>query len=255
MNTKTTTTIGKTIALSSCKGGVGKSTIAAGTALNLAARGYKVGLLDTDIFGPSFPALFGLDKIEISGSPMGRILPYEYMTNLKILSFAYLMDSSGPAILRGPMVSNLIQSVLTETDWGDIDYLVIDMPPGTGDIPLTICQTVSVDAAVIVSTPHKLSVSDVKKGIEMFQKLSIEPLGFVENMSYFTCPSCEEKHFVFGESATPLEEVFSLPILGKFPLHFLYGGTAASYFNSPEFMHLAEELVRLVPCEGPRQDS
>ena len=205
------------LAVSSCKGGVGKSTVAALLAKTLGARGAKVGLLDADIFGPSIPTLFNLHEPGVRATPEQQFIPNE-VDGLKLMSFGFLMGD-GPAVLRGPMVAQYMQQLLHNVAWGDLDYLVIDMPPGTGDIQLTISQSVQIDAAVIVTTPHQLSLTDVRKGIMMFDKVNVPVLGVVENMAYFICDGCDKKHYIFGEAGgRSLEERFGLETIAELPV-------------------------------------
>ncbi len=209
------------IAVSSCKGGVGKSTMAAHLALELSRRGFKVGLVDTDIHGPSVPALFDLHHVEMFVNKERQFIPIEFH-NLKIMSFGFLLGES-PAVMRGPMVTQYVNQILHQTAWGELDYLFIDMPPGTGDIQLTITQTVALSGAVIVTTRQTLSLVDVARGILMFEKVNVPLLGIIENMSYFLCDNCDKKHYIFGGSAEQsLKERFGLDILAEIPLlpHF-----------------------------------
>ncbi len=205
------------IAVSSCKGGVGKSTMAAHLALELSARGYKVGLVDTDIHGPSVPALFDLHHVEIFTNEKRQFIPIEFH-KLKIMSFGFLLGEQ-PAVMRGPMITQYVQQILHSTAWGELDYLFIDMPPGTGDIQLTITQTIALSGAVIVTTRQTLSLVDVARGILMFEKVNVPILGIIENMSYFICDNCDKKHYIFGGSAEQsLKERFGLDILAEVPL-------------------------------------
>lgn len=205
------------IAVSSCKGGVGKSTMAAYMALELSRRGYKVGLVDTDIHGPSLPALFDLHNVEIFTNEKRQFIPVEFH-NLKIMSFGFLLGEQ-PAVMRGPMVTQYVQQILHATAWGELDYLFIDMPPGTGDIQLTITQTIALSGAVIVTTRQTLSLVDVARGILMFEKVNVPILGIIENMSYFICDNCSKKHYIFGGSAEQsLKDRFGLEILAEVPL-------------------------------------
>jgi Mrp family chromosome partitioning ATPase/DUF971 family protein len=205
------------IAVSSCKGGVGKSTVAALLARTLASRGISTGLLDADIYGPSIPTLFNLHKPEMYSNDRERILPVQ-ADGLKLMSFAF-MTGDGPTVLRGPLVSQYIQQLLHGVEWGDLDILIIDLPPGTGDIQLTISQSVRIDGAVIVSTPHQLSLTDVRKGIMMFEKVNVPVLGVVENMAWFVCDDCRKKHYLFGEAgAKTLEKMFGLETLAELPI-------------------------------------
>lgn len=205
------------LAVSSCKGGVGKSTVAALLARTLAARGASVGLLDADIYGPSIPTLFNLHNPGVRATPDQKFIPNE-AEGLKLMSFGFLAGD-GPAVLRGPMVAQYMQQLLHNVAWGELDYLVIDMPPGTGDIQLTISQSVQIDAAVIVTTPHQLSLTDVRKGIMMFDKVNVPVLGVIENMAYFICDGCDKKHYIFGEAGgKSLEERFGLETLAELPI-------------------------------------
>ncbi len=205
------------IGISSCKGGVGKSTIAAHLAREIARRGFKVGLLDADLFGPSIPILFNLRNSEARLTPDNKINPLN-KDDLKIMSFGFLMGES-PAIMRGPMVSGYIQQLLHNVDWGELDYLFIDFPPGTGDIQLTITQSVQMDGAVIITTKQSLSLADVARGILMFEKVNVPMLGIIENMSYFICDNCDKKHFIFGGvENSHLTERFGLETLAQLPV-------------------------------------
>ena len=205
------------LAVSSCKGGVGKSTVSAMLARTLAARGSKVGLLDADVYGPSIPTLFNVHKPGIRATDDNRFYPNE-VDGLKLMSFGFLMGD-GPAVIRGPMVAQYMQQLLHGVLWGELDYLIIDMPPGTGDIQLTISQSVQIDASVIVTTPHQLSLTDVRKGIMMFDKVNVPVLGVIENMSYFKPDCCDTKYSIFGEAgAKTLEERFGLPTLAELPI-------------------------------------
>ena len=209
------------LAVSSCKGGVGKSTISSVIAKVLASRGLNVGLLDADIYGPSIPTLFNLHQPGVRATENNQFYPNE-IDGLKLMSFGFLMGDN-PAVIRGPMVSQYSQQLLHNVLWGELDYLIIDMPPGTGDIQLTISQSVQIDASIIVTTPHQLSLTDVKKGIMMFDKVNIPVLGVIENMSFFECPDTLKKHYIFGKAGSKtlhdrfgLETLFELPIVKQF---------------------------------------
>jgi Mrp family chromosome partitioning ATPase/DUF971 family protein len=194
-NLENVTTI---IAVSSCKGGVGKSTVAVNLAYSLKKQGGRVGIFDADVYGPSLPTmLLTKQELVLDGNDIAPIM-YD---DIKCMSFGYALDQSdeGPAILRGPMVSQIISQFLLQTKWGDLDYLIIDMPPGTGDVQLTLCQLIPITAAVIVTTPQFISFIDVVKGIEMFDTLKVPVLGAIENMSYFMVNG--QKHFPFGSFA------------------------------------------------------
>lgn len=213
----TLTTVRSIIAISSCKGGVGKSTIAACLAKELSQRGFKVGLLDADIYGPSVPTLFNLHRVPINSNERQQIIPVE-IGNLKVMSFGFLLGDA-PAVMRGPIVTRYIQQLLHQTAWGDLDYLFIDMPPGTGDIQLTITQTVQLSGAVIVTTRQTLSLVDVARGILMFEEVKVPMVGIIENMSHFLCDQCHKKHFIFGgDEADILKDRFGLETLAQIPI-------------------------------------
>lgn len=213
------------IAVASGKGGVGKSTVAAAMAKLLAQRGYKVGLLDTDIFGPSVPSLFNRHRPELEADPQQMAIPVD-VDGLKLMSFGFVLGES-PAVMRGPMVTNYVNQFLHAVGWGELDYLFLDLPPGTGDVQLTITQQVKLDGAVVVTTPQALAFADVGKAMLMFDRVSVPVLGVVENMAYFQCPDCGSRHAIFGEGAAErLKERFGTPILAQLPLaHDIYGGT------------------------------
>jgi len=217
------------IAVSSCKGGVGKSTVAAGLAREYVNRGLKVGLLDTDVYGPSVPTLFDMQHVQgVSGTEDKMMIPLA-VNGLKVMSFGFLLGKD-PAVLRGPIVSNYISQLLSKTLWGELDVLILDMPPGTGDIQLTITQGIQLDGAVIVTTPHSLALADVERGILMFDKVNVPVLGVVENMAYFECGKCSEKHMIFGDSTRGLVERYGLDVITQLPLQpDVYGGGFKTY--------------------------
>ncbi|WP_417424594.1 iron-sulfur cluster carrier protein ApbC [Hoeflea sp.] len=209
--------IGKIIAVASGKGGVGKSTTAVNLALGLQATGMRVGVLDADIYGPSMPRLLG-----ISGRPEqleGRLLKPMENYGLKVMSMGFLVEEDTPMIWRGPMVISALNQMLREVAWGELDMLVVDMPPGTGDAQLTMAQNVPLAGAVIVSTPQDLALIDARKGLNMFTKVNVPVLGIVENMSYFVCPDCGGRHDIFGHGGARDEASrINVPFLGEVPL-------------------------------------
>ncbi|GAA6211745.1 Mrp/NBP35 family ATP-binding protein [Hyphomicrobiales bacterium 4NK60-0047b] len=206
------------VAISSGKGGVGKSTTSVNIALALQAKGMKVGILDADIYGPSLPRLLG-----ISGRPTqvsGRIIKPLDGFGIKVISMGFLVDEETPMIWRGPMVISAITQMLREVQWGEIDMLIVDMPPGTGDVQLTLAQQVPLAGAVIVSTPQDLALIDARKGLNMFRQVEVPVLGIIENMSYFICPHCGDRHGIFGHGGAKEEaERIGVPFLGGVPLH------------------------------------
>lgn len=246
--------VGAVIAISSCKGGVGKSTIAAHVALEIAQRGYRVGLLDADLYGPSVPTLFGIGPSEnVQANQRKQIIPLERL-GLKLMSFGFLLKDS-PAVMRGPMVSQYLMQILHHTAWGELDYLFVDMPPGTGDIQLTLTQSVPLDGAVIVTTRQALSLVDVARGILMFEKVKVPMLGLIENMSYVTCAHCEEKNYIFGEGAgTSLRDRFGLDTLAEIPVDPQLNGTIHHYPELPHFKEAADQVIRALGKQGRMQD-
>lgn len=210
--------VGAIIAVASGKGGVGKSTTAVNLALGLAANGLKVGILDADIYGPSMPRLLGL-----SGRPEtveGRVLKPMENYGIKVMSMGFMVDEETPMIWRGPMVMSALTQMLREVAWGELDVLVVDMPPGTGDAQLTMAQQVPLAGAVVVSTPQDLALIDARKGLNMFRKVDVPLLGIVENMSYFIAPDTGTRYDIFGHGGARREaERLNVPFLGEVPLH------------------------------------
>lgn len=205
------------IAVSSCKGGVGKSTVAAALGLELVRRKFKTGLLDADIYGPSMPLLFPMPQARVQANEFKMLTPLESQ-GLKLMSFGYLLGDA-PAVMRGPIVTRYLQQLLFQTDWGGLDFLIIDMPPGTGDVQLTITQSVKLAGAVIVTTPHGLSLADTARGILMFEKVNVPILGVIENMAYFQAPDTGQKYYVFGQPKTgALSARFGVKTLAEIPI-------------------------------------
>ena len=206
------------IAVASGKGGVGKSTTAANLALGLAYEGASVGLLDADIYGPSQPLMMGLaGQSPTSPDQRTMIAPVAY--DVKVMSVGFLIDAEQPMVWRGPMVTQALTQLLSETRWGELDYLVVDMPPGTGDIQLTLAQRVPVSGAVIVTTPQDIALADARKGLKMFEKVSVPVLGIVENMSLHVCSNCGHVEHIFGAGGGQrMAEQYSVNLLGELPL-------------------------------------
>ncbi len=210
--------IKKIYAVVSGKGGVGKSSVTAMLATAVQAMGKQTAILDADITGPSIPKMFGINgRAEADAT---GIIPAVSKTGIRLMSVNLLLESQdAPVIWRGPVISGVIQQFFTDVAWGDVDYMFVDMPPGTGDVPLTVFQSLKVDGIIVVTTPQDLVGLIVSKAINMASMMNVPIVGIVENMSYFTCPSCNEKHYIFGESKT--EEVaskFGVPVLAKLPI-------------------------------------
>jgi ATP-binding protein involved in chromosome partitioning len=206
------------IAVASGKGGVGKSTTAVNLALGLAANGLTTGLLDADIYGPSMPRMLGVTEKPESAD--GKMLKPIEKYGLKTMSIGYIVNEDTPMIWRGPMVSSALEQMLRDVEWGNLDVLVVDMPPGTGDAQLTLAQRVALAGAVIVSTPQDIALVDARKGLNMFRKVAVPVLGIVENMSYFLCPHCGERSEIFGHGGAREEaDKLGVPFLGEVPLH------------------------------------
>jgi ATP-binding protein involved in chromosome partitioning len=204
------------IAVSSGKGGVGKSTVAVNTAVSLAQGGAKVGLLDTDVYGPNVPIMVG-----VSEEPLIRgqkIIPLEAYS-VKVMSLGFLNRGDKPVVWRGPMLHSAVRQFLYDVEWGELDYLIVDMPPGTGDAQLSLAQLAPVQGAVLVTTPQEVSMADVRKAFNMFEQVRIPVLGIVENMSFFLCPNCSERHHIFGSGGgEELAKRFGTKLLGQVPL-------------------------------------
>ncbi|MGF1670345.1 MAG: P-loop NTPase [Balneolaceae bacterium] len=206
------------IAVASGKGGVGKSTVAANLAVSLARTGASVGLLDTDIYGPSIPTMFGVTE-RPNVTPQKKLVPIEKY-GVKLVSMGFLVDTDQAMIWRGPMVTSAVKQFMQEVEWGELDYMVLDLPPGTGDIQLTIVQTVPLTGAVIVSTPQTVALDDARKGVAMFRKVHVPVLGIIENMAYFIPPDMpEKKYYIFGKhGARKLAQKMEVPFLGEIPI-------------------------------------
>lgn len=251
------------VAVASGKGGVGKSTVAVNLAIELGKMGYRVGLLDADIYGPSIPMMFGIQERPVVDG--NRLMPFERY-GIKLMSLGFILDIDTPVIWRGPMVVRAIEQMLGDVEWGPLDYLIVDLPPGTGDAQLTISQKVPMSGAVIVSTPQDIALIDARKGLAMFQKVNVPVVGIIENMSTFICPHCGETTDIFkrggGERTADL---LSCPFLGRIPLdpEIVEGGDAGRpiVVSKPEgphseaFRKVAEAVVAEVTSRPPRKIS
>lgn len=244
------------IVVGSGKGGVGKSTVSANLALALSQTGAKVGLCDCDIYGPSIALMFGSRERPMATED-DRILPIE-TAGLKLMSMGFVLEDNSPAVLRGPMVTRTTQQFLRQVEWGGLDYLILDLPPGTGDIQLTVVQTVTLAGAVVVTTPQEVALIDVRKAVAMFNKVNVPLLGIVENMSYFLCPSDGVRYNIFGSGGGAREaQRLGTALLGEIPIDIATReagdrGTPIVHFDpqnpiSLQFRTIAERLRSLLP--------
>lgn len=241
-----------TIAVASGKGGVGKSTVAVNLALALAKSGSKVGLLDIDLYGPSIPMMMGIHK-ELQTTPDKKLVPLKNY-GVKLMSVGFMLDEETPLIWRGPLVMQLVQQFLRGVEWGELDYLVIDLPPGTGDAQLTLVQTIPLTGAVVVTTPQDVALIDARRAIKMFNEVSVPILGIVENMSFFTCPHCGKTTDIFSSGGgEKTGERYCIPFLGKIPIDSQIRETGdagkpivEAYPDSPQtraFFNIAEKVA------------
>ncbi len=233
------------VAVASGKGGVGKSTTASNIALGLAAKGLRVGMLDADIYGPSQPRLLGITgQLEVSDAD--KLEPLD-SHGIKVMSIGFLVPEDTPMIWRGPMVTSALQQMLREIEWGELDIMVVDMPPGTGDAQLTMAQQVPLAGAVIVSTPQDIALLDARKGLNMFRKVDVPVLGFIENMSYYVCPKCGDRADIFGHGGAKDEaEKLETEFLGEIPLDIAIRETSDQghpiVISQPDTVHAAAYL-------------
>jgi ATP-binding protein involved in chromosome partitioning len=251
------------IAVSSGKGGVGKSTVAVNLAVALAADGAKVGLMDADVYGPNVPMMLGTgyDQPEVVN---GQLVPIE-AHGIKMISMAVLVPPDKPMILRGPMLHGVVRQFLTDVNWGELDYLIVDMPPGTGDVQLSLAQLVPVQGAVVVTTPQEVSLADVRRAVKMFETVNVPVLGVIENMSYFIAPDTGNRYEIFGRGGgLKLCAEYNLNFLGEVPMgmEVREGGdkgvpVVVSFPDSPQsaaFRHVAEEVARQVSIEAMKPE-
>lgn len=253
------------VAVSSGKGGVGKSTVAVNLAVSLALDGAKVGLMDADVYGPNVPLMMGVGNRQPEVTGKNQLKPIE-AHGVKLISMAILVPADKPMILRGPMLHGVVRQFLSDVDWGELDYLIVDMPPGTGDVQLSLAQLVPVQGAVLVTTPQAVSLSDVRRALAMFETVSIPVLGVIENMSYFVPPDMPDKRYnIFGEGGgKKFAEQFNLPFLGEVPLglEVREGGDSGvpvviSSPDSPQskaFRASAEEVARYISIEAMKPE-
>jgi len=244
------------VAVASGKGGVGKTTIAVNLALALAKLGYQVGLLDADVYGPNVPIMLGTNA-EPQATQDKKIIPVQ-VQGLKMISMGLLSPPDKPMVWRGPMLHSVITQFLRNVEWGELDYLILDLPPGTGDVQLTLIQTVAVTGAVIVTTPSTVALADVRKAIEMFRQVNVEVLGVVENMSTFRCPHCQEAIDIFGhgEGAKTAKE-YGVPVLGEIeidPRIRIGGDTGLPVATLGEGSPITKSLYAMVRATVTRLD-
>jgi len=206
------------IAVGAGKGGVGKTTVAVNLAVALARSGSRVGMIDGDIYGPNVPIMLGLST-ELEADDQGRIIPAEGY-GIRVVSMGFLTKDDSPVIWRGPMLHGAVQQFFRQVAWGELDYLIVDLPPGTGDVALSLSQSVPVSGAIVVTTPQQVALADTRRAVRMYQKLNIRPLGLIENMSHFTCPQCGHESDIFGRGAgESLARDLEVPFLGRLPIY------------------------------------
>ena len=209
----------RVIGIVSGKGGVGKSTVTSALATLMRRRGYETAILDADVTGPSIPRAFGLRGVQIEGSELG-MFPAQTKTGIKVMSTNLLLDEeTKPVVWRGPVIAGMVKQFWTDTCWNEVDFMFVDMPPGTGDVPLTVFQSLPLDGIVIVTAPQQLVEMIVEKAVNMASLMNIPVLGLLENMAYFTCPDCGKEHYIFGKStAEERAAALGIPFLGRLPI-------------------------------------
>ncbi len=237
------------IAVSSGKGGVGKSTVAVSLALSLAKDGARVGLMDADVYGPNVPLMLGPCPQPVLEDNV--FIPPQ-VHGIKVMSMAFLVPADQPAIWRGPMLHSIVQQFCYQVAWGELDYLVVDMPPGTGDVQLSLAQLVPVTGVVLVTTPEQVAVADVRKAYHMFEKVKVPVLGFVENMSYFICDQCDKKHMLFGQGGGVfLAQQYNSELLAAYPLMTGMGsGGLPLALSSDIFLGLSRRVAQKIAMQA-----
>jgi ATP-binding protein involved in chromosome partitioning len=251
------------VAVSSGKGGVGKSTVAVNLSVSLAQNGARVGLMDADVYGPNVPQMLGVGHLQPRVN-VNRLVPLE-AHGIRLMSMAVLKPGDEPMIVRGPILHSLVRQFLQDVEWGELDYLIVDMPPGTGDVQLSLAQLVPVQGAVMVTTPQEVAVSDVRRALRMFETVNVPVLGVVENMSYFVAPDTGTRYNIFGEGGgKKLAETYGVPFLGAVPLgmEVREGGdrgipVVVSDPTSPQshaFRRVAEEVARQISIEAMKPE-
>ena len=251
------------IAVSSGKGGVGKSTVAVNLAVSLALVGARVGIMDADVFGPNVPIMLGAAEARPEVD-VNKLIPIEAY-GVKLMSMALLQPGDKPMIVRGPILHGLVKQFLSDVKWGELDYLIVDMPPGTGDVQLSLAQLVPVQGAVLVTTPQNVAIADVRRALRMFETVAIPVLGIIENMSYFVAPDTGTRYNIFGEGGgARLAEMYQVPLLGTVPIgiEVREGGdkgvpVVVSHPDSPQalaFRRVSEEVARRVSIEAMKPE-
>ena len=249
------------IAVGAGKGGVGKTTVSVNLAVALARSGSQVGIIDGDVYGPNVPMMLGISsQLESDGK---KIVPAEKY-GVRVVSMGFLTDEKAPIIWRGPMLHGVVRQFFQDVKWGELDYLVVDMPPGTGDVALSLSQTVPVSGAVVVTTPQNVSLADSRRAVAMYKKLNIPTLGVIENMSYYVCPGCEQESDLFGKGGgAQVAEELSIPFLGQIPLYtpIRVGGDTGAPIASVDseslggqaFLKVADRTVEQLSTIGNKQ--
>src|SRR6266498_1326039 len=251
------------IAVSSGKGGVGKSTVAVNIAVSLASKGARVGLMDADVYGPNVPMMLGASD-QRPEVVINKLIPVEAY-GVKVMSMAFLQPGDKPMIVRGPILHGLVKQFLSDVKWGNLDYLIVDMPPGTGDVQLSLAQLVPVQGAVLVTTPQDVAIADVRRALRMFETVAVPVLGIVENMSYFIAPDTGIRYNIFGEGGgQKLADLYRVPFLGAIPLGLdvRVGGdngvpvvvSHPDSLQSQAFRRVAEEVARQVSIEAMKPE-